>query len=95
MKNLKTIGNKIKEYKVEQISLGGVKAVLVKLKCETDYEYILGKDVNHPDLNVIESSVNNTIKDCIENFKNLEVKKYKERNYLIINGVRYTGRQHK
>lgn len=95
MKNLKTNGSGIKEHKVEQISQGSSKAVLVKIKCEKDYEFIVRKDENHPDVDVIENSINNAIQDCIDNFKNLEVKKYKERNYLFINGVPYTGQQQK
>lgn len=98
MKNLKTSGSKIESYKVDKITekRNEVDVDVVHLTVVSEgrtYMYRVCSDERAPDLDATKKRLEEELENSKENYEKFEVKKYKEREYLFINGTQYTGRQ--
>ncbi len=97
MKNLKASGAKIQSYNVEKTTekFKGNNVDVVHLTVEFEdrtYKFRVCADVREPDLDETTKRLKSELKNSIENHEKFEVKN-KERNYLFINGIQYTGKQ--
>ncbi len=98
MKNLKTSGNKIQNHNVEKTTENfqgnDIYVIHLTIKSENiSYKFRICVDDREPDLDKTKKRLESELKESLENYKKFEVTKYKERNYLFINGTQYTGKQ--
>lgn len=97
MKNLKTCGNKLEDYRIKTVidKFHGKDVESIHLTVVSEkvtYMYEICSDENHP-LNVTKDRLEEELKNSKENYEKFEIKNDKKREYLSINNHRYTGRQ--
>jgi hypothetical protein len=95
MKNLNTKGSKISSYEIN-IKNNQYVELTIDTEDESRYKYRINKDDRHPDINVTKRKLGEELQESIDNLNKLEIKKYKERNYLFVNGKednQYSGIQ--
>ena len=106
MAKLKTNGNKITNFnvkiiKVESLHKKGYFFDIINLQITTDkgvFNYRIQKDDRFPDLLQIKNHIETSLQKAIDNFYNVEISEYSERDYLFyevqsIGLNQYTGAQ--
>lgn len=104
-KKLKTNGNLIKRFQVAENKIksnhSGADIDVVLLQVSTgdgEYSYQIHRDTRAPDLSQIKKHIESSLQRAKEEFLNVEISEYSERDYLFfyiqsIGQQQYTGRR--
>ncbi|MCK2087373.1 hypothetical protein MXC99_04170 [Thauera aromatica] len=104
-KMLKTNGNSIQSFKVSESKIksthsdANIDVILLHVSINDDeYSYQIRRDTRAPDLNQIKTHIESSLQRAKEEFLDIEISEYSERNYLFfivqsIGQQQYTGRR--
>lgn len=104
-KKLKTNGNSIQSFEVAERkiksnhSAANIDVVLLRVSAsDGEYSYQIHSDTRAPDLSQIKTHIENSLQRAKNEFLNVEISEYAERDYLFfevqsIGQQQYTGRR--
>lgn len=104
-KKLKTNGNSIESYEVvgskvkSSHSDADIDVVLLRVSTsDGEFRYQICRDTRAPDINQIKTHIESSLQRAKEEFLNVEISEYSERDYLFfevqsIGTEQYTGRR--
>ncbi|MDP3877097.1 MAG: hypothetical protein Q8Q50_08955 [Methylobacter sp.] len=104
-KKLKTNGNSIQSFEVAESKIksnhsdANIDVVLLRVSTsDGEYSYQIHRDARAPDLSQIKTHIENSLQRAKEEFLNVEISEYSERDYLFfkvqsIGQQQYTGRR--